>query len=297
MIVYNGFCQIHSQRGAFMAIYAIGDIQGCFQELQALLRKIEFQPDRDQLWFTGDLINRGPESLEVLRFVKQLDDRAVTVLGNHDLHCLAVAFGYGKLHDKDTLADILTAPDRDELLTWLCQRPVLHHDESLDVSLIHAGLPPQWDLAQARECASELEQVLRGENPMGYFANMYGDGPYLWDEDLRGWDRLRFITNCLTRLRFVDARGQLCLSGKGPPGSQPKGWVPWFQAPQRKSAGHKILFGHWSALGLYLGDDVIGLDTGCLWGGALTALKLEPSAGSAPQVTRVDCAGVMKPHQ
>ena len=279
-----------------MAVYVIGDVQGCFEELQALLQKIGYQPEHDRLWFTGDLINRGPASLEVLRFVKQLGERAVTVLGNHDLHCLAVAYGHGSLHRKDTLTDILTAPDRDELLDWLRQRPVLHHDASLGVTLVHAGLAPQWDLDQARACARELEQVLRGETYQDFFANMYGDGPVLWSDTLQGWERLRFITNCFTRLRYVDGMGQLCLSAKGPPGSQPRGWRPWFQAEQRKSVGHKILFGHWSALGLYLGDNVIGLDTGCLWGGALTALRLEPEPDAAPQVTHIDCAGVLTPH-
>lgn len=280
-----------------MSIYAIGDIQGCYQELQALLRKIEFQAGRDQLWFTGDLINRGPASLEVLRFVKQLGEGAVTVLGNHDLHCLAVACGHGSLQGKDSLDEILAAPDRDELLTWLRQRPLLHHDPTLDVSLVHAGLPPQWDLAQARACAGELEQVLRSDAFLDYFAHMYGDTPKLWCDTLQGWERLRFITNCFTRLRYVDAKGQLCLSAKGPPGSQPRGCLPWFQAPQRKSRGHKILFGHWSALGLYLGDDVVGLDTGCLWGGSLTALRLDARANAAAVLTHVDCAGVLTPHK
>jgi len=279
-----------------MTIYAIGDVQGCFEELQALLRKIDFQPRRDRLWFTGDLVNRGPGSLEVLRFVKQLGEAAVSVLGNHDLHCLAVACGYGSLHNKDTVSDIFSAPDCEELLDWLRQRPVLHHDDSLGITLIHAGLAPQWDMDLARSCARELEQVLRGESYRDYFANMYGNGPNLWSDGLQGWDRLRFITNCFTRLRYVDAQGQLCLSAKGPPGSQPSGWLPWFQAVQRHSKGHKILFGHWSALGLYLAEDVIGLDTGCLWGGALSALRLDQMTYTTPVVVQLDCAGVLTPH-
>ncbi len=182
-----------------MAIYAIGDIQGCFDELQALLDQIGFDAGRDQLWFTGDLVNRGPKSLETLRFVKGLGRSAVTVLGNHDLHLLAVAYGHGKKLAKDTLKPILKAKDGDELIDWLRHRPIMHYDKKLDTAMVHAGLPPQWDLETARSCAGELEAVLRGDAYMDFIANMYGNKPKRWKKSLEGIDRLRFITNAFSR--------------------------------------------------------------------------------------------------
>ena len=257
-----------------MSTYVIGDVQGCCSDLQSLLQHIGFRRDQDTLWFTGDIINRGPDSLATLRFVMGLGERAVTVLGNHDLHCLALSAGYGKQHKEDTLDDIFSAPDADELLHWLRQRPLLYEDGQHPVSLIHAGLPPQWDMPQARACAAEVEQVLRSDDYPQYFANMYGNKPKQWSDSLTGWERLRFITNCFTRLRYLDAAGHPCFKAKGPPGSQPPGYLPWFQVPGRRSASHPLIFGHWSTLGLYQGNNVIGLDTGCLWGGALTAIRL-----------------------
>ena len=191
-----------------MAIYAIGDVQGCLNSLQALLEKIHFNSTEDQLWFVGDLVNRGPDSLGVLRFVKQLGDSAITVLGNHDLHLLAVAHGLraDKHHD---LVDILHANDKDELLHWLRQRPLLHHDTTSGFTLIHAGLPPQWDLATAQQCAQELETVLRGNDYTPFLAQMYGDQPDRWSVDLHGMDRLRFICNCFTRLRYCEIDGRV----------------------------------------------------------------------------------------
>lgn len=258
-----------------MAIYAIGDVQGCYQPLQELLTQIRFDPAHDRLWFTGDLVNRGPQSLEVLRFVKGLGDRAICVLGNHDLHLLAVAAGTAKPKKRDTLDAVLSAPDRNELLHWLRSRPLLHHDDRLGCTLIHAGLLPPWTLEDARRLAREVEIVLRGEDTESLYRHMYGDLPDHWTEKLRGVDRLRVIINALTRMRYCDLDGNLDLRPKGPPGTQPPDLLPWFQVPSRRSRDRRIIFGHWSALGLWNADGVIGLDSGCLWGGALSAVQLD----------------------
>lgn len=261
-----------------MAIYVIGDIQGCFRELMGLLQEIRFRPGDDQLWFTGDLVNRGPDSLQVLRYVRGLGSNALTVLGNHDLHLLACAQGVVRTHRGDTLDQVLAADDRDELLAWLRARPLMHHDPLHGVTLIHAGLPPQWDLALAQSCAAEVEAMLRSGDYAEFLAHMYGNEPDYWDESHSGWDRLRFITNCFTRLRYCDADGRLYLKSKGEPGSQAHGLFPWYQLEQRKSRELNIIFGHWSTLGLYRGEGVSSLDTGCLWGGLLTALRLSDGA-------------------
>jgi bis(5'-nucleosyl)-tetraphosphatase (symmetrical) len=258
-----------------MAIYAIGDVQGCYDELMALLDLIRFDSATDTLWFTGDIVNRGPKSLAVLEFVKGLGDRAVTVLGNHDLHLLAIASGHSKLRKDDTLKEILKADASEELLSWLRHRPLLHHDASLDIYMLHAGLPPQWTIEQARQCAAEVQAMLQGERFEKYFENMYGNKPVRWKPTLKGWDRLRFITNCFTRLRYVDRDGRLCLGAKGPIGSQPDHCIPWFQHPARQTQAATCVFGHWSTLGFYRGNGVIALDSGCLWGGALTAVRLD----------------------
>lgn len=259
-----------------MASYAIGDIQGCFDSLQRLLEEIHFDPAADTLWFTGDLVNRGPQSLETLRFVKGLGDRAVTVLGNHDLHLIAVHEGHDKFVSKgDTLKPVLEADDGAELIRWLRHQPLLHHDAQLGYTMVHAGLPPQWDLQQARDSAHEVEEVLRGGHYRDFIDHMYGNLPDLWSDSLTGRDRLRFIINCFTRLRYCTVNGKLALSAKGRPGTQPSGTLPWFQVPGRRSREHTIVFGHWSTLGLYRDDGVIAVDTGCLWGGGLTALRLE----------------------
>ncbi len=275
-----------------MAIYAIGDVQGCFDELQTLLKQIGFEAGRDRLWFTGDLVNRGPKSLEVVRFVKNLAGDALTVLGNHDLHLLAVAEGQDRYRYNDTFDDVLNAPDSDELLDWLRHRPLLHHDPKLGYTLIHAGLPPQWDLAQAEACAAEVEAVLRGHRYGEYFEHMYGSQPELWSDDLTDWERLRFITNCFTRLRYCDKDGRLALEEKGAPGSQADGYLPWFTAPARRSAGLNIIFGHWSALGEHTAPGTYPLDTGCVWGGSLTALRLDGEArwyrSPCPQFSKSD---------
>jgi len=267
-----------------MPTYAIGDVQGCYDELVELLAAIRFRPDDDRLWFVGDLVNRGPQSLEVLRLVRSLDNSAVTVLGNHDLHLLAVALGgpgaQDKLRADDTLKEILNAPDRDELLDWLRHRPLLHHDSQQGYAMVHAGIPPQWDLPTAQSCARELEGALRNDPTMReLFAHMYGNLPDRWSPDLNGVDRLRFITNCLTRLRVCDVQGHLNLKYKGTLEKIPEGLVPWFRAPNRLTQQTRIVCGHWSALDYYDGrntpEHVLSIDSGCVWGGKLCAVRLD----------------------
>ena len=274
-----------------MAVYAIGDVQGCYDELKALLALIRFDPVKDTLWFTGDLVNRGPASLQTLRAVRELGQSAVTVLGNHDLHLLAVAEGCAPFHKSDTLEGILNAPDRDELLAWLRQQPLMHHDAALNYTLVHAGLPPQWDLAEAQACAREVETVLRGDDYREFFQHMYGNTPDQWRDDLTGWDRLRFITNSFTRLRFCDAQGRFDFQAKGEPGTQPEGYLPWFEVPGRRSEDLRVVFGHWSTLGLRREHNLLSLDTGCLWGEQLTAIHL----GVDTAVYCVECAGYQRP--
>ena len=258
-----------------MALYAIGDVQGCDAELDALLKALRFSADRDRIWFVGDLVNRGPTSLEVLRRVRAMGSAAVVTLGNHDLHLLAVARGYARLRDDDTLNEILDAADRDVLLDWLMHRPVLHEDRTLNLCMLHAGLPPQWDLGLARGCAREFEQALQ-RNPEKLFKQMYGDKPDRWDDDLAGAERLRYIVNCFTRLRYLDADGRLALRAKGAPKkAQSESLIPWFDALNPRWRGTRIVFGHWSTLGFFRNADVIGLDTGCVWGGSLTGLRLD----------------------
>jgi len=261
-----------------MATYAIGDVQGCYEELLELLDTINFDEKKDQLWFTGDIVNRGPGSLEVIRLIKQLN--AVMVLGNHDLHLLAVASGEAKLRKKDTLDNVLNAPDASELLTWLKKRPLLYRDRKTGYNLLHAGLPPQWNISLAADCAVEVEQILQGETAAEFYAHMYGDEPDMWSDDLQGWDRLRFITNCLTRLRYCSPKGRISMQEKGPPGRQAGSLLPWYQVNGRQSAGETIIFGHWATIRLGTKQDfksarVHALDTGCVWGGKLSAMRLE----------------------
>jgi len=258
-----------------MTTYAIGDVQGCYDDLQALLDVLKFDFRQDTLWLTGDLVNRGPRSLEVLRLIKSMGECAVTVLGNHDLHLLAVAYGHEASKKDDTLDPILEAPDRDELLDWLRTRPLLHHDEIRNITLIHAGVAPQWTRQEAIKCAREVESELRSENYNDFLSKMYGNQPDQWTNELKRWDRLRFSVNCFTRLRYVDANGRLKLKTKGTPGSQPEDCVPWFQASKRQTKKEKLIFGHWSTLGFYDADNVIGVDGGCIWGGKLIAVNVD----------------------
>lgn len=255
-----------------MAIYAVGDIQGCHTELVQLLEKLCFDPASDRLWLVGDLVNRGPGSLEVLRLVKSLGDAATTVLGNHDLHLLAVAAGVSRLHRGDTLDEILAASDRDELLNWLrCQR--LLHVEGNHV-LVHAGLLPGWTVAQAASLAGEVETALRGDDYVEFLQSMYGNKPAAWDDGLVGYKRLRVITNALTRMRICTADGKMEFDFKAEQHKIPVGYLPWFDVPGRASRDTTVVFGHWSALGLMVTDRAIALDSGCLWGGPLTAIRL-----------------------
>jgi len=271
-----------------MSTYAIGDIQGCYDDLQRLLELIEFNPKLDTLWFVGDLVNRGPKSLKVLRFVKSLGKHAITVMGNHDLHLLAVAHGASKIKAKDTFTDILAAPDREELIQWLRQRPFLHYDSELEVILVHAGLAPQWNLAQARQYANEVETAVRSKTK--FLANMYGDKPKQWSKELQGWERLRFISNCFTRLRYCDAEGNLDLNKKDSPTFAANvTQQPWFVWP--KHCNTQIIFGHWAALGYYANNNVYALDSGCIWGGELTALRVEDK-----QKFSLPCTGACNPN-
>jgi bis(5'-nucleosyl)-tetraphosphatase (symmetrical) len=266
-----------------VALYAVGDVQGCDAELGALLEALRFSADRDRLWFVGDLVNRGPASLEVLRRVRSLGDAATVTLGNHDLHLLAVAHGCSPLRAGDTLSEVLAAPDRDGLLEWLLHRPLLHEDRPLNLCMLHAGLPPQWNMPTARRCAREFERALR-RDPQSLFRQMYGDKPDLWEADLSGAERLRFIVNCFTRLRYLDPQGRLALRAKGAPTRSPRSaLIPWFEATDAAWRGTRIVFGHWSTLGFFRNADVIGLDTGCVWGGSLTALRLD-AADAAPRL-------------
>lgn len=270
-----------------MAVYAIGDIQGCHEELLQALEAVGFDPALDRLWSVGDLVNRGPDSLAVLRFFRDLGDSAVCVLGNHDLHLLALAAGNPKHAGEGGLQDVLHAPDRDELLHWLRHRPLAHHDAELGFLMVHAGLPPQWDLATTLACAGEVGAVLRGDTHRDYFMHMYGNKPDLWDPRLSGMERWRFTTNCLTRLRYCTLDGRLALKEKGRPGSQGAERVPWFEHPERASRGLRIVFGHWSTLGYLARNNVWAIDTGCLWGGSLTLLRLD---ASPPRPSAVPCA-------
>lgn len=259
-----------------MAIYAIGDVQGCHAELVRLMEKIGFDPAHDELWFVGDLVNRGAESLQVLRLVKSLGDRAITVLGNHDLHLLAVAEGIADAHPSDTLDEILAAPDCAELLAWLRQQRMLHVQD--DYVLLHAGLLPDWTIAQAQALAREVEAQLRGPDYKKFLDHMYGNQPNVWDDGLTGYKRLRVITNALTRMRICTLQGEMEFKFKGEQYKIPAGYVPWFDVPNRASREATVIFGHWSALGLVAEKNLIALDTGCLWGGPLTAIRLDDRA-------------------
>lgn len=256
-----------------MSTYVIGDIQGCHEALETLLEALEFDCGHDRLWITGDMVNRGEDSLAVLRWCKQHDECVVAVLGNHDLHLLAVAEGFVAPHRKDTLDMILGAPDRDELLEWLRHRPMLHRDGAW--LMVHAGLPPQWNGETAQLHAAELERALRGPDWRTFLHTMYGNEPRRWSPLLTGQDRLRFIANALTRTRYLHLDGSLEFQHKLGLGTAPEELVPWFEYPNRRSANSRVLFGHWSTLGLMVREDVVALDTGCLWGGALTAFRLE----------------------
>jgi bis(5'-nucleosyl)-tetraphosphatase (symmetrical) len=274
-----------------MARYAIGDIQGCCDELKELLARCRFSADRDQLWFVGDLVNRGPQSLETLRFVRALGANATVVLGNHDLHLLALAYG-SKRKEKagDTLDAVLAAPDRDQLLEWLSGRPLAVYDEPRAEFLVHAGLVPEWTPRAAAKLAREVEAVLR-DDARTLFDGMYGNKPEKWDANLRGMDRLRFVINVFTRMRYVGLDGTVDVKRKGAPGEQPEGILPWFDAPDRASRDVRVVCGHWSTLGYKRRKDLVALDTGCVWGGALTAVNLDEES----EPVQLACTGHQLP--
>jgi bis(5'-nucleosyl)-tetraphosphatase (symmetrical) len=259
-----------------MATYAIGDVQGCYDPLRRLLDYISFDPAADRLWFVGDLVNRGPASLDVLRLVKGFGVAATVVLGNHDLHLAMLAEGYGKANKEDTLDDVLGATDRDELLAWLRAQPLVHVEG--DWAMVHAGLLPSWTVAQAKALSDEASAALMATDYRKFLAHMWGSEPSAWRDDLTGWDRLRVVVNAMTRMRYVTSSGAMefrAAGSKAPPDRGPPGCVPWFDAPGRASADHSIVCGHWSALGFHHEPNLLALDTGCLWGGCLTAVRLE----------------------
>lgn len=259
-----------------MATYVIGDVQGCFKALTALLTHIQFNPHLDTLWFAGDIINRGPDSLATIRFIKSLGEKHITVLGNHDLSFLAIAYGTRDAKKGDTIEDILQAPDREELIEWLRNRPLLHADRKNNLVLTHAGLAPSWSLDQAIALAHEVETVLASDQIKTFLSNMYGDDPAGWQDDLEGQARLRCIVNYFTRLRYCHADGSMDFDYKGAIKDMPDGLIPWYRVPNRVNAEVKIVFGHWAAInGVTDTKNVIAVDTGCIWGNCLTAWRIE----------------------
>jgi len=267
-----------------VSTYVVGDIQGCLQPLKRLLRQVDFTPGRDVLWSVGDAVNRGPKCLNTLRFLYRMRDSLVMVLGNHDLHLLAVAAGVRPPNRSDTLDKILQSPDREELLNWLLHRPLIHHEHGY--TMVHAGIPPQWSIKKAMKRAREVEHVLRSPDCLAFLKQMYGNEPNVWSKELIGMPRLRVITNYLTRMRYCTSDGVLDLESKGPSPNLGKQKVSaWFSHPGRKTAGDRILFGHWASIeGHTDSPNAIGLDTGCVWGGALSLLELESG-----QWTRCEC--------
>ena len=273
-----------------MSTYVIGDIQGCLQSLKKLLKEIHFEPKKDTLWFAGDLINRGPESLETLRFVQQLGDSAKCVLGNHDLHLLAVYAGHRDIHHKDTLSEILEAPDIEKLINWLRRQPLMLYSAQHNTILSHAGIHPAWNLKTARREASAVELHLKSHDYKDLFAFMYGNKPAKWKPGRVRKKRLRFAINCFTRMRFCSPTGKLNFEEKGAPGSQAKGFVPWYELPNKLDEDTRVIFGHWSTVGSITNPNIIGIDTGCVWGGKLTAYELETKAFhfvSCPQSQKI----------
>ncbi len=259
-----------------MSTYVIGDIQGCFTPLLKLLEQIQYNPNNDELWFAGDLINRGDESLETLRFIRSLGNKAKVILGNHDLHLIAVSYGFADLKRGDTVHSILNASDRDDLLNWLRSQPLCHYDPSLNVVMTHAGVPPCWTLEDTLRLSKEVETMLQSDQVEDFLQVMYGNKPSQWSEALTGMDRLRAITNYLTRMRFCRADSKLDLKSKEGPNTARSGYAPWFTFPSQLPPDTRVVFGHWAALeGVTEHSHFHALDTGCVWGGTLTAMRLE----------------------
>jgi bis(5'-nucleosyl)-tetraphosphatase (symmetrical) len=260
-----------------MATYAIGDVQGCFNALDRLTNQIEFDPSRDHLWFTGDLVNRGPDSLRVLRYIKDLGKSATTVLGNHDLFLIAVAAGIATLRSKDTIADVLNAPDRDDLITWLRRQRLVYRDQ--EFMLVHAGLLPQWSIDETEGLGGEVESFLQGTDYKDLLHALYPSRHlHQWRPTLTGPTRLAAIATVFTRLRVCTATGLMALEFSGAPSEAPPGYSPWFQIPGRQSLTTTIVCGHWAALGLHVTDNILALDSGCVWGNRLTAVRLHDRA-------------------
>ena len=270
--------------------YLIGDLQGCCNAFERLLDKTGFSPSRDRVTVLGDLVNRGPQSLAVLRRMRELGNAADALLGNHDLHLLAVAHGVRPAHASDTLNEILDAPDREAWLDWLRQRPLALMREGW--LCVHAGVSPAWSAAQTLVLAAEVEALLRGPDLAAFLPLMYGNEPAQWSDALQGPDRWRHVINVLTRIRFVHADGRLDFKAKAGAASAPPGLVPWFDAPRRASADTPIAFGHWSTLGLVNRPDLLGIDTGCVWGGALTAVRVD---GGRRELVQVRCEPSQRP--
>lgn len=273
-------------------IYAVGDIQGCLPSLKALVKKL---PKQSKMIFLGDLVNRGPDSLGTLRYLKQLQEekRIECILGNHDLHLLAVDAGIRKTKGLDTVQPILDAPDREELIHWLRHRPMALCNGK--VLTVHAGVVPQWDLQQTIECAQEVEKALRKKSYKDFLANMYGNTPNKWSNSLKGYERLRVITNALTRIRFCTPAGMMEFESKEGFEDGPKGYIPWFKTPKRKTQDSLIYFGHWSTLGLLRYENIIGLDTGCVWGGKLTAMEIPESGKPSKKLEIIQVNGYDHP--
>lgn len=267
-----------------MALYLIGDVQGCNAELGQLLERLDFSPSRDHVVVLGDLVNRGPDSAGVLRRLMRLEGAATCLLGNHDLHLLAIAAGAHPLRRGDTVADILAAPDREAMLLWLRHQRLAFSAQGC--LMVHAGVPPAWTVERTLALAAEVEAVLQGSEVDEWLPRMYGDEPAQWNEGLVGEARLRVIVNCLTRMRFCRADGSMEFDTKGGPASAPPGFAPWYEHPARATASATVAFGHWSTLGLMLRPDAICLDTGCAWGGSLSALRWGDTARNH-QLTQV----------
>ena len=269
-----------------MAQYAIGDLQGCYDPFRRLLDLIAFDPEKDRLWLTGDLVNRGPKSRRTLRFVRSLGPSAITVLGNHDLHLLAIANDVNVTNARfDSLWKILGGDDCDELLDWLRHRPLAHYSKKLNTLMVHAGIPPSWSVRKTLDRASEAETVLKSDDYVSFLEVMYGNQPDKWSPKLSGMERIRYIVNALTRMRMLDRKHRMNFTHTGPPGAARKGLTPWFEIDEARWRGTRIVFGHWSALGLIVSDDLISIDTGCVWGRKLTAVRLTKK----PLVYQVQC--------